>query len=86
MSITSKLQNQTFRLLKIEKKYDELIRAVESKFPGETRHETALRYIRDRETMKVGATVVTGPTITRKTAKDFKEVTLTALASKRETL
>ena len=30
-------------------KYEELIYAVASKFPGETRYETALRYIRERE-------------------------------------
>lgn len=29
--------------------YDELIYAVERKFPGESRHETALRYIREAE-------------------------------------
>lgn len=33
-------------------KYDELILAVHSKFPGESRHETALRYIRERENAK----------------------------------
>lgn len=31
-------------------RYYELIMAVGHKFPGETRHETALRYIRERET------------------------------------
>jgi hypothetical protein len=30
--------------------YNELLYAVESKYPGESRHDTALRYIRDRET------------------------------------
>ena len=29
--------------------YSELIYAVERKFPNETRHETALRYIREAE-------------------------------------
>lgn len=29
--------------------YHELVMAVARKFPGETRHQTALRYIRDRE-------------------------------------
>jgi hypothetical protein len=33
----------------IRDKYNELIMAVESKHEGETRHETALRYIRERE-------------------------------------
>jgi hypothetical protein len=30
--------------------YNELLYAVASKYPGESRHDTALRYIRDRET------------------------------------
>ena len=30
-------------------KYNELLFAVETKFPDETRHETALRYIKERE-------------------------------------
>lgn len=30
-------------------KYHELLYAVATKYPGETRHETALRYIRDTE-------------------------------------
>jgi len=33
----------------VKLKYEELILAVGTKFPGETRHETALRYIRDAE-------------------------------------
>jgi hypothetical protein len=33
----------------LARRYRELIHAVESKFPGETRHETALRYIQERE-------------------------------------
>lgn len=43
------LELQIDRLLKIEEKYNQLIMAVESKYPGETRHETAMRYINDRE-------------------------------------
>ena len=35
-------------------KYQELMLAVESVHPGETRHETALRYIRERE---MGSTI-----------------------------
>lgn len=45
----------TDRLQAAEKRvklYDELIYAVESKHPDETRHETALRYIREREQPK----------------------------------
>jgi hypothetical protein len=37
------------RLKEIERKYTELIYQVESKFPMETRHETALRYIKNAE-------------------------------------
>ena len=33
----------------INKKYQELLDAVASKFPNETRHETALKYIQERE-------------------------------------
>lgn len=39
----------TRRMTPNEKLYDELIMAVESKFPDESRHETALRYIKERE-------------------------------------
>jgi hypothetical protein len=34
----------------LDELYNELLFAVESKYPNETRHETALRYIRERET------------------------------------
>jgi hypothetical protein len=37
------------RLEGVEQKYNELLYAVATKHPGETRHETALRYIRERE-------------------------------------
>jgi len=33
----------------IREKYNELLLAVASKFPGETRHQTALRYIMESE-------------------------------------
>ena len=33
----------------VSRLYGELLMAVESKYPGETRHETALRYIRSQE-------------------------------------
>jgi len=43
-------QEEEIRILTTRlKKYDELIFAVGRKFPGETRHETALRYIYDAE-------------------------------------
>ena len=34
---------------KLKERYDELIMQVERKFPNESRHETAKRYIRERE-------------------------------------
>lgn len=34
--------------------YNELLYAVEKKYPGESRHDTALRHIRDRETISKG--------------------------------
>uniref|UniRef100_A0A6H1ZG30 Uncharacterized protein n=1 Tax=viral metagenome TaxID=1070528 RepID=A0A6H1ZG30_9ZZZZ len=34
---------------KTEDKYMELIMAVENKYPGESRHQTALRYIKEAE-------------------------------------
>ena len=34
---------------KISEKYNELLMNVGRKFPGESRHETALRYIKDKE-------------------------------------
>ena len=36
-------------LFAIESKYWELIWAVETKYPDESRHETALRYIKEAE-------------------------------------
>ena len=36
--------------------YHELIMAVESKFKGETRHQTALRYIKESENTKLSPT------------------------------
>jgi hypothetical protein len=42
----------TARLEKYEAAYNELINAVASKYPDETRHETALKYIRRAEDNK----------------------------------
>jgi hypothetical protein len=42
-------QTELSKLLEIEKKYYELLYGVASKYPNETRHETALRYIQERE-------------------------------------
>jgi hypothetical protein len=38
----------------LQEKYDELIMAVETKFPNESRHNTALRYIVQRENQCFG--------------------------------
>ena len=35
-------------------KYDELLMSVQRKFPDETRHETALRYIKEAENKPCG--------------------------------
>ena len=45
---------KTQKELILQMKYDELIFAVGSKFPGETRHETALKYIKAAETHCAG--------------------------------
>jgi site-specific DNA-methyltransferase (adenine-specific) len=42
------------------RKYDELLFAVERKFQNESRHETALRYIREAEKVGAGDTAVQG--------------------------
>lgn len=42
------------RAAEAEKKYSELIYAVEKKFPDESRHATALRYIQERERYSSG--------------------------------
>lgn len=39
---------------RVNRLYQELLYAVARKFPDETRHETALRYIRERETHDTG--------------------------------
>lgn len=41
--------SMTIMYNELRAKYDELIYAVECKYEGETRHETALRYIRQAE-------------------------------------
>lgn len=45
----------TDKLLELETKYNELIMAVASKYPNETRHQTALRYIKNAESAGGGA-------------------------------
>jgi len=42
------LAEERERVVKVEEKYQELIVAVEKKYEGETRHETALKYIRSK--------------------------------------
>ena len=43
------LQTLTNQIERAREKYNELIMAVESKYEGESRHETALRYIKEAE-------------------------------------
>ena len=49
------------RVADVEQKYMELIYAVGMKHEGETRHETALRYIREREKPNDQAVSQSGP-------------------------
>jgi len=42
-------EEQQEKLSELQGKYNELLYAVARKFPGESRHETALRYIRAME-------------------------------------
>ena len=48
---------------KLQKKYYDLIMAVANKYPNETRHETAKRYIMEANTEKVSTKSVTQPKI-----------------------
>ena len=50
--LKAEVDRQTMRAETAEVKYYELIMAVERKYPDETRHETALKYIRDAEAIK----------------------------------
>jgi hypothetical protein len=50
-------------LSELEAKYQELLGAVESKHEGETRHQTALRYITERETRNAEAGQVSLPNV-----------------------
>jgi hypothetical protein len=45
----------------LSEQYHELIMAVERKFPGESRHETAVRYIREREARATAGPVSANP-------------------------
>ena len=47
--VARELDREVKRLTATEEKYYELLNWVESKHEGETRHETALRYIKERE-------------------------------------
>ncbi len=54
------IEGQTANIMtKAEKltigKYYELLHYVETKYPDESRHDTALRYIKERESRKSGA-------------------------------
>lgn len=42
-------EQQADKVRELEAKYNELIMAVARKFPNETRHQTALRYINEAE-------------------------------------
>jgi len=50
------LKDEVVRLQEIERKYCQLIMTVGNKHPNETRHETALRYIKQAEMVSNKAT------------------------------
>jgi hypothetical protein len=50
------LKDRIRNLEAVAEKYQELLYQVACKFPNETRHETALRYLRQAETPNVSAT------------------------------
>ena len=47
--LRAELEQAESRLREAQAQYDELIYAVAQKWPGETRHQTALRYIQNAE-------------------------------------
>jgi hypothetical protein len=49
LSEVSEMHNKEQHLKRLREKYNELIFAVVKKYPNETRHETALRYIKQAE-------------------------------------
>lgn len=51
--MVDELNTARAQLAEARAKYNELIMAVAKKFPGESRHETALRYINQAETPQV---------------------------------
>ena len=48
-ALIAELEQAESRLREAQAQYDELIYAVAQKWPGETRHQTALRYIQSAE-------------------------------------
>lgn len=58
VSVDNSSQQVTYipfrELEEVKSKYNELIYAVARKYDGETRHDTALRYIRERENVTSG--------------------------------
>lgn len=48
-AISRILLEQTEEIQQLRTRYHELLYGVASRYPGETRHETALRYIREAE-------------------------------------
>lgn len=53
------IEHYAYQLDDLRAKYDELIMAVGNKYPNETRHQTALRYIQQAER---GTTLSLSPT------------------------
>jgi len=49
LAVRSAIGDRDLRIYNLEQAYYTLLNAVATKHPGESRHETALRYIRERE-------------------------------------
>ena len=60
LKVVSTMVHNNIKLLQVKKleEYNELIMAVGKKYPNETRHETALRYIRNAELSDSSASAV----------------------------
>jgi hypothetical protein len=56
-------QVDTNELSRLRGLYEELLFAVGNKYPGETRHQTALRYIQQAEAPRISAAQCEGPNV-----------------------
>jgi hypothetical protein len=56
-------QTDAAELSRLRGLYEELLYAVGNKYPGETRHQTALRYIQQAEAPRISAAQCEGPNV-----------------------